>query len=84
MYRALVGHFFIYRELTLAHLPKTLLSAAYNTTMIMFVVGAANLFGWILTNARVPHMLAGASPPSPTAPLFSSCWSMCCCSSSAR
>ena len=50
--------FFIYRELTLAHLPKTLLSAAYNTTMIMFVVGAANLFGWILTNAQVPHMLA--------------------------
>ena len=26
--------------------------------MIMFVVGAANLFGWILTNAHVPHMLA--------------------------
>ena len=26
--------------------------------MIMFVVGAANLFGWILTNAQVPHMLA--------------------------
>lgn len=57
VYGALVG-FFIYRELTLAHLPKTLLSAAYNTTMIMFVVGAANLFGWILTNAQVPHMLA--------------------------
>ncbi len=57
VYGAFVG-FFIYKELTPAHLPKTLLSAAYNTTMIMFVVGAANLFGWILTNAQVPHMLA--------------------------
>lgn len=57
VYGAFVG-FFIYKELKLKDLPKTLLSAAYNTTMIMFVVGAANLFGWILTNAQVPHMLA--------------------------
>lgn len=57
VYGALVG-FFIYRELTFKDIPKTLLSAAYNTTMIMFVVGAANVFGWILTNAQVPHMLA--------------------------
>ncbi|MCR5813884.1 MAG: TRAP transporter large permease [Desulfovibrio sp.] len=57
VYGAFVG-FFVYKELKLKHLPKTLLSAAYNTTMIMFVVGAANLFGWILTNAQVPHMLA--------------------------
>lgn len=57
VYGGLVG-FFTYRELTLKNIPKTLLSAAYSTTMIMFVVGAANLFGWILTNAQVPHMLA--------------------------
>ncbi len=57
VYGAFVG-FFVYKELKLEHLPKTLLNAAYNTTMIMFVVGAANLFGWILTNAQVPHMLA--------------------------
>ncbi|MCR4666821.1 MAG: TRAP transporter large permease [Desulfovibrio sp.] len=57
VYGAFVG-FFVYKELKLSHLPKTLLSAAYNTTMIMFVVGAANLFGWILTNAQVPHILA--------------------------
>lgn len=57
VYGGLVG-FFIYRELHLKDLSRTLLNAAYNTTMIMFVVGAANLFGWILTNAQVPHMLA--------------------------
>ena len=57
VYGALVG-FFVYKELTFKDIPKTLLSAAYNTTMIMFVVGAANVFGWILTNAQVPHALA--------------------------
>lgn len=57
VYGALVG-FFIYKELTIKDIPQTLLGAAYNTTMIMFVVGAANVFGWILTNAQVPHALA--------------------------
>ncbi|WP_308621139.1 TRAP transporter large permease [uncultured Desulfovibrio sp.] len=68
VYGAFVG-FFIYRELTLRDLPRTLLSAAYNTTMIMFVVGAANLFGWILTNAQVPHMLAASFATLTDSPL---------------
>lgn len=57
MYGALVG-FFVYKELTLKDIPQVLLSAAVNTTMIMFVVGGANIFGWILTTAQVPHQLA--------------------------
>ena len=68
VYGALVG-FFIYHKLTLKDLPRTLLSAAYNTTMIMFVVGAANLFGWILTNAQVPHMLAASFATLTNSPL---------------
>ena len=68
VYGALVG-LFIYRELKFSDLPRTLLSAAYNTTMIMFVVGAANLFGWILTNAQVPHMLAQVFAELTTNPL---------------
>ncbi len=46
------------------------MNAAYNTTMIMFVVGAANLFGWILTNAQVPHMLAQSFATLTTSPLI--------------
>lgn len=68
VYGALVG-LFIYRELKIRDLPRTLLNAAYNTTMIMFVVGAANLFGWILTNAQVPHMLAESFAQLTTSPL---------------
>ena len=68
VYGALVG-LFIYRELKIKDLPRTLLNAACNTTMIMFVVGAANLFGWILTNAQVPHMLAESFAHITTNPL---------------
>lgn len=57
IYGAAVGAF-IYRELTWADVPKVLLQSAIATTMIMFVVGGANIFGWILTSAQVPHRLA--------------------------
>lgn len=57
VYGLFVG-LFIYKELSFKDLPRVLLSAAKSTTMIMFVVGAANVFGWILTWAQVPHTLA--------------------------
>lgn len=57
VYGAAVGAF-VYKELKPRDIPGVLLSAAVNTTMIMFVVGGANIFGWILTNAQVPHQLA--------------------------
>ena len=57
VYGAGVGAF-IYKELTWADIPKVLLQAAVATTVIMFVVGGANIFGWILTSAQVPHKLA--------------------------
>ncbi len=49
---------FVYKELTIKNLPSVILKAAVSTTVIMFIVGGANLFGWILTNARVPHTVA--------------------------
>jgi len=57
VYGAFIG-MFVYKDLKLKDFPKVLLSAATSTTMIMYVVGAANLFGWILTNAQVPHRIA--------------------------
>ena len=58
-YGAFVG-FVIYRELAWKDIPKVLMGAAVSTTMIMFVVGGANVFGWILTSAQVPHQLGAA------------------------
>ncbi len=68
VYGAFIG-IVVYKELKLKDLPKTLLNAAYSTTMIMFVVGAANVFGWILTNAQVPHMLAQSFAAITTNPI---------------
>jgi len=57
VYGLIIG-MFVYRELTFKNLPSVILNAAVNTTVIMFIVGGANLFGWILTNAQVPHKVA--------------------------
>jgi len=59
VYGMLIG-FFVYKELKIKDLPSVLLKAAVSTTVIMFIVGAANLFGWILTNAQVPHKIGMA------------------------
>jgi len=56
VYGLFIG-FFVYRELNIKDIPEVISKAAVNTTIIMFIVGAANLFGWILTNAQVPHKI---------------------------
>ncbi len=68
IYGAAVGAF-IYKELTWADIPKVLLQSAVATTMIMFVVGGANIFGWILTSAQVPHKLAAGFAAITDSPL---------------
>jgi len=54
VYGIFVG-FFIYKELTLKDFPKIIFQAVMGTTMIMFIVGAAKVFGWMLTNLEIPH-----------------------------
>jgi len=56
VYGLVVG-MFIYRELKVKDLPKIILQAVVGTTIIMFLVGAANVFGWLLTNLQIPHKL---------------------------
>ncbi|MGI6253893.1 MAG: TRAP transporter large permease [Aminivibrio sp.] len=68
VYGAFIG-MFVYKELKWKDIPKVLLSAACSTTMIMYVVGAANLFGWILTNAQVPHRIAAGFTAMTESPL---------------
>lgn len=68
VYGAFIG-MFVYKELKWKDIPKVLLSAACSTTMIMYVVGAANLFGWILTNAQVPHRIAAGFTAMTDSPL---------------
>lgn len=54
MYGIFVG-MFIYKELKLKDFPKIIFDAVIGTTLIMFIVGAAKVFGWMLTNLEIPH-----------------------------
>lgn len=56
VYGIMVG-MFIYKELKLKDFPKILFDAVIGTTLIMFIVGAAKVFGWMLTNMEIPHRL---------------------------
>jgi len=57
VYGILVG-LFIYKELKFKDFPKIIFQAVIGTTMIMLLVGAANVFGWLLTNLQIPHKIA--------------------------
>ncbi len=54
MYGIFVG-FFIYKELSLKDVPKIIFNAVIGTTIIMFIVGTAKVFGWLITNLQIPH-----------------------------
>jgi tripartite ATP-independent transporter DctM subunit len=57
LYSAFVG-IVVYRRFTVAKLPEILLASTINSAMIMFLVGAATIFSWILTVERVPQAIA--------------------------
>lgn len=54
VYGIFVG-LFIYKELKFKDFPQIIFQAVLGTTMIMLLVGAANVFGWLLTNLQIPH-----------------------------
>jgi C4-dicarboxylate transporter, DctM subunit len=57
VYGILVG-LFIYKELKLRDFPQIIFQAVIGTTVIMFLVGAATVFGWLITNLQIPHQVA--------------------------
>ena len=57
LYGIVIG-FFVYRTLTLKSLFNILKSTAENAALIMFLMGTANFFGFIITAERLPQTLA--------------------------
>jgi len=49
---------FVYRELKISRISTILLRTAINTSIVVFIVAAANLFGWIIIYEQVPQNLA--------------------------
>lgn len=54
---ALVLGLFVYRDLKPGDLPGILLEATYATGAVMFVIGAATTFSWILAVEQIPGQL---------------------------
>ena len=57
VYALFVG-IFIYGEIRWSDLPTALVKAALTTSIVMFVVAASGIFGWLLAAARAPVVAA--------------------------
>ena len=69
VYGIFVG-LFIYKELKFRDFPKIIFQAVIGTTMIMLLVGAANVFGWLLTSLQIPHRLGEFVVSITTSPIM--------------
>ena len=54
---ALVLGLFVYRELDIRELPKILYETGITTGTILFILGTASLFTWLLTIQQIPQQL---------------------------
>ena len=54
---ALVIGRFIHRELDLREFPDILLKTAVNSTLVLFLIATANVFGWVIIFEEVPQRL---------------------------
>lgn len=55
---ALIVGVFVFRTLTFADIMDSLAKSAITTSMILVIIGFANVFGWILALERIPQALA--------------------------
>jgi C4-dicarboxylate transporter DctM subunit len=55
-YALFVG-FFIYRELKIADLPAIFIKAAVTSSLVMFIIANASIFGWVLAFEEIPRTI---------------------------
>ncbi|QQF77740.1 TRAP transporter large permease subunit [Histophilus somni] len=60
---ALFVALFVYKELKIKQLYQVFLAAAKTTAVVMFLVAAANVTGWVITVAELPHMMTELLEP---------------------
>jgi tripartite ATP-independent transporter DctM subunit len=48
---------FVHRELDLREMPDILLKTAVNSTLVLFLIATANVFGWVIVFEGVPQRL---------------------------
>ncbi|MFD1806663.1 TRAP transporter large permease subunit [Pasteurella oralis] len=60
---ALIVSLFVYKELKIKQLYNVILAAAKTTAVVMFLVAAAQVTGWLITIAELPHMMTELLEP---------------------
>lgn len=50
----------VYRELPIKDLPKIFVNSCWGSARIMFIMGCAGLFAWVITYENLPQTLMGA------------------------
>ncbi len=55
---ALVVGLFVYQEIKVAEIPGMLIKAAVTSTLVMSIIAAAGIFGWLLASERMPTLVA--------------------------
>ncbi|MGG4169032.1 TRAP transporter large permease [Rossellomorea vietnamensis] len=48
---------FVYKDMDWKDIPQSFLRAGKMTAMVVFIIAAANLFGWLLTAEQIPQQL---------------------------
>ncbi len=56
----LIISLFVYKTLRLAQLPEMLVGAAVMTGLILVIMGAASVFGWVVTMENIPLLIKNA------------------------
>lgn len=59
VYAFLVG-LFVYKEITLAKIPRICMEAAIGTATIATIIAATSLFGWLLASEQIPQQITRA------------------------
>lgn len=68
VFYALVVSLFVYRELKVSQLYQVCLAAAKTTSVVMFLVAAAQVSGWLITIAQLPDLVVELLEPLLTSP----------------
>ncbi len=61
---------FVYKEMSRAKLVKILIDSAVTTAVVLFLIGTASVFAWLLASQQVPRQVGAALTSVSSSPLF--------------
>ena len=68
VYVMLIG-IFVYKSLNMKNIMRSLIESSYTTASILFIVAAANLYGWVITILQIPETVKNGLTSITTSPI---------------